>query len=141
MEILEDLLRHLGKNNQKTTGLISQGQNPPVLSVWESSAHVSSWRREAHGGMGASISACRNEGSGGNNWRLKVCPSAPPVPLHTSPPATPHSFPLLHQHPVVDLGATPFISLTCFCDCGWRAQPCKRVPRGAVDKAERGCVL
>lgn len=58
-----------------------------------------------------------------------------------SPPATPCWSPLLHQHPVVDLEATPVFSLPCFCGCGWRAQPCKRVPGGALDGAERGCAL
>lgn len=77
VEIWEELLRGLGKNNQKTTGVISQNQNPAALSVWESSAHMSSWRREAHGEMGTSTPACRDEGSGGNSWRLNVCPSAP----------------------------------------------------------------
>lgn len=43
-------------------------------------------------------------------------------------PTTPCWLPHFHQHPAADLGATTVIFLPCFCDWGWRAQTCKRVP-------------
>lgn len=139
MEIWEELLSGLRKNNQKTIGLISQGHNLLVLSMWESGAHMSSWRREAHGHLNASLQGCGL----GKQWleveHLPLGPTSSPAPM--SPPATPCWSPLLHQHPVVDLEATPVFSLPCFCGCGWRAQPCKRVPGGALDGAEGGCAL
>lgn len=69
-----------------------------ALSVWESGAHVSSWRRKAHGEMSALMPACRDEDSGGNSWRLNVNPLALPAPLHPCPLQPPPAGPSCSVH-------------------------------------------